>query len=172
MCLRCNVVEESAIHAIRNCQKAKDILRLGNVDGRLLEKPWNYCIDWLEESMHFLDKQAFECLILLLWNIWNSKNNLLFTSKDEKARYVWNNARNFLEDFQIHNLLHPRLIPKIISPVKWKKTPDGIIKVNVDAAWHEDGMAISMLTRDSYRLMLGGCMCFIEELFDSIRNDT
>lgn len=59
LCPRCNLVEETSIHAIRNCPKARDILVLGNVDGILLEKPWDACIDWLEEMMHFLDKIAF-----------------------------------------------------------------------------------------------------------------
>lgn len=63
---RCNMMEETTIHAIRNYQKVKDILVLGNVDGRLLEKPWEACIGWLEEAMHFLDIKAFESLILLL----------------------------------------------------------------------------------------------------------
>lgn len=43
-------------------------LRLGGIDGRILQFDWKSEIDWLESSMKLVDKQAFECLVTVLWN--------------------------------------------------------------------------------------------------------
>lgn len=37
-CPRCNLTSETTIHAIRDYQKAKDILTCGGIDGRLLDR--------------------------------------------------------------------------------------------------------------------------------------
>lgn len=76
MCPRCNSFEESIIHAVRDCQKVKEVWTTGSYDGRLLEKPWDHCVDWLEDALRMLDRSDFESLIMLTWNIWNSRNKL------------------------------------------------------------------------------------------------
>lgn len=66
LCPRCNNNVETLIHALRVCDHALAILRLGGIDGRILQSNWEFGIDWLESSMRLIDKQAFECLVTVL----------------------------------------------------------------------------------------------------------
>lgn len=70
----------------------------------------------------------------------------------------------FLDEFRLHNLLYPPIIPKVCNLVKWEKPPAGVIKVNVDATWNGEGAGIGVVARDSDGLVIGGCTCFVENL--------
>lgn len=85
---RCNMVKEMLVHALRDCVKVREVLLLGKIDGRLLMVEWSKDINWLESVMMLVDRRAFECLIMLLWNIWNSRSKFLFRSLSEASRLV------------------------------------------------------------------------------------
>lgn len=88
MCPRCWADGESLIHAFKDYVKAKEVLLHGGIDGRLLNSEWTMRVDWLESSMRLLDQKAFECLVMLLWNIWNVRNNLIFKGIVEDSKMV------------------------------------------------------------------------------------
>lgn len=92
------------IHALRDCAKARDILMHGGVDNRLLNSDWKNGIDWLESAMRLMDKKAFECFTMTLWNIWNFRNNLVFRGLDEDSKIIWDRAVSFSNEFRLHNL--------------------------------------------------------------------
>lgn len=94
-CFHCGSAEESSIHALRDCPKARNMLMLEGLDARLIEKGWDRCIDWLEDALRYLDKVAFKGLTALLWNIWNSRSNLFFKGKEENVRLIWESAKTF-----------------------------------------------------------------------------
>lgn len=71
-CPRCNEDDETLVHALKNCKAARETLTKGSIDNRVLNDNWSSGIDWLESSMRFLDSKAYECFIILLWNIWNA----------------------------------------------------------------------------------------------------
>lgn len=62
--------------------------------------------------------------------------------------------------FKPKKSINPPMIPKPISPVRWKKPSDGTIKVNVDAAWANNCEGFGVLARDSDGFVIGGCMRF------------
>ncbi|MBA0717597.1 hypothetical protein Golax_005398 [Gossypium laxum] len=57
---------------------AQDILTFGGLDGRLLNKDYFCCIDWMENDIRLLDKKAMADFITTLWNSWNNRNNYFF----------------------------------------------------------------------------------------------
>lgn len=120
-CPKCGGVEELLIHGLRDCVKAWVILIFGGIDGRLLDSEWDSGIDLLENTMRLLDVRAFESLIMLLWNIWNGRNNLIFCGKDDDPMLIWERAKAFGEDFRIHNFSNVVMIPKPARSVKWSK---------------------------------------------------
>lgn len=87
---------------------------MGEVDNRVIEAGWVIVIDWLESAMRLLDGKAYECLLMLLWNVWNSRNNLLFTGLLEDPKLVWERALEFGRDFLIFNLNNVAMLPREI----------------------------------------------------------
>lgn len=121
----------------------------------------------MEDAFGVLDKSAFESLIMLTWNIWNSRNKLVFKGKVENAKNTWENAKNtwenakhFLDDFRLYNLTLPPLFPPKVTVAKWLKSPASVIKINVNAACNSDGMGIGVLARDHEGFVVGGRMYF------------
>ncbi|KAH1098178.1 hypothetical protein J1N35_015099 [Gossypium stocksii] len=76
-CPRCRSGDEMVIHALRNCPKAQSVLVVGGFNNRLFTKEYEFCIDWLEDSMRLFDRKAFEDFTTILWNIWNDRNNAI-----------------------------------------------------------------------------------------------
>ncbi|KAG8491289.1 hypothetical protein CXB51_014550 [Gossypium anomalum] len=50
-CPRCGASVETLIQALKDYPTAHAILTLGGLDGRLLNKDYLYCVDWLEDAM-------------------------------------------------------------------------------------------------------------------------
>lgn len=67
-CPRCRV-EETLIHTLKDYPKARAVLAYGGLDGHILDYATTTAVDWLEYSLNFLDKNAFEDFIVVLWNI-------------------------------------------------------------------------------------------------------
>ncbi|MBA0739452.1 hypothetical protein Gogos_012723, partial [Gossypium gossypioides] len=124
-CLRCSGGDETAFHAIQECTKACVILVLRGPNGSLLKSVHERCIDWLKDAMHLLDKNVFEALITILWNLWNSRNNAIFQGKNEDAKAIWKWVKILGDDFRIHNLTNKEIFPMSPRPQKWEKPPIG-----------------------------------------------
>ncbi|MBA0753692.1 hypothetical protein Gogos_020985 [Gossypium gossypioides] len=60
--------DETAIHALKNCPKARAILSHSGIDGRFLDTIYMKCIDWLEVAMCLIDRKAFKDFIYNLTN--------------------------------------------------------------------------------------------------------
>lgn len=131
------------------------MLTIGRLDGRIIDNSRDNCTNWIDDSMRFLDKRAFENFVIVLWNIWNSRNNFIFKGKKEDARLIWERAKAFYEEFWIHNFTSYRLIPKLVRSSKWRKPPANFIKINVGAAYANNEVGIGLLARDDDGFVLG-----------------
>lgn len=87
-CPRCKEADETLIHALKDCKIMRDILMHGGLDNKILNYTWNMEVDYLEKAMRFLDQKAFECFIIVLLNIWNSRNNTVFRSIVEEPKVI------------------------------------------------------------------------------------
>ncbi|XP_052878857.1 uncharacterized protein LOC128285398 [Gossypium arboreum] len=163
ICPRCKVREETLIHAIKDCQKAREILVTGGLNNRLLEGVYNTCIDWLEDVFRVLDKKVAVDFLTLLWNSWNDRNNMVFNGTMDAAVTIWERAQTLSQDFWIFNLSEPALIPPIPIKMAWKTPPAGYIKVNVDAAVSNGCSGFGAVARDDDGFVLGGCNKFRNE---------
>lgn len=87
------------MHALKDCPKAQTVLSYDGLNRRILNFETTCGIDWLEHAMHFLDKHSFEDFLVVLWNIWNARNNSMFRGIDEDARIIWDRAKTLEGDF-------------------------------------------------------------------------
>ncbi|MBA0716064.1 hypothetical protein Golax_014930 [Gossypium laxum] len=139
---------EGAFGVLRDWLKTYAVLSLGGLDGRLLGNDYVRCIDWLEDVTCLLDLKAYENLITILWNVWNSRNNAMFRGKEEDTRIVWERAISLGDDFRIFDLINAPLIPKTLSPQKRNKSPSYFFKINVDAAIVDDSVGLGVIAWD------------------------
>ncbi|MBA0648456.1 hypothetical protein Goklo_016173, partial [Gossypium klotzschianum] len=86
---------ETLIHALKDCPTARTILSTisGGLDNKLLVRDYSCCIDWIEDVMRVLDKNAAADFIITLCNSWNNRNNFVFWDKKEEAKVVWDRAK-------------------------------------------------------------------------------
>ncbi|MBA0729057.1 hypothetical protein Golax_000070 [Gossypium laxum] len=136
------------------------------MDGCLLDSSFESCIDWLENATRLLDLKAFENLIIVLWNVWNSRNNALFHGKEEDVRLIWERARILGDDFRNFNLSHVALNPRPPRSHRWVKPPIDVIKINVDATIHDTVVGIRIIVRDSDGFVLGGRVVYLDYKMD------
>lgn len=166
ICPRCKDKEETLIHAIKDCQKAREILAAGGLNNRLLTGEYTNCVDWLEDVFHKLDKKAAADFLTLLWNSWNDRNNMIFKWKMDEAVTVWERATMLSKDFRIYNLTEPAIIPPTLTIKEWRKPPSGYIKVNVDAAVINGSSGLGAIARDQDGFVIGGCYKFVDKAMD------
>lgn len=157
---RCNEVEETLVHAIRDCVMARETLINGGIDNRLLTFTWAGGIEWLEASMRLLNSKAFECFIIILWNIWNVRNNFMLRGDVEDPKVTWEQAANFNNKFRLYNFNDSSMLPKPMKVSKWTKPSVGWIKINIDASWDKGRMGIRVIVRDPDGFVMGGLFCF------------
>ncbi|KAL1145043.1 hypothetical protein V6Z11_A11G271600 [Gossypium hirsutum] len=166
ICPRCQSKDESLIHALKDCPKARGILVAGGLNNKLLEGDYTECIDWLEDVFKELDKKATADFLTLLWNSWNDRNNMVFKGKMDDAFLIWERAQALSKDFRIFNLTEPPVIPSTSMNRVWKAPPTGYIKVNVDAAVSDGCSGFGVVIRDNDGFVMGGCYKFRAEAMD------
>ncbi|MBA0875913.1 hypothetical protein Goshw_023307 [Gossypium schwendimanii] len=66
MCPHCGSEEESLIHALRDCPRAKAVLIHGGFENTLIEGNFGRYVDWIEEVAHSLDKKALSDFVTVL----------------------------------------------------------------------------------------------------------
>lgn len=118
LCPRCNVAEETLVHALRDCEKARNTLMKGGIDDRVLNLMWTNGIDWLENFMRIMDNIADGCFIAILWNLWNSRNNFIFRGQDEEPKVIWEWVVNFSNELRLHDLHNVAMLPKHVKDSK------------------------------------------------------
>ncbi|KAL1107616.1 hypothetical protein V6Z11_D03G057800, partial [Gossypium hirsutum] len=167
-CPRCNNSEETLIHAMKDCPKAREILVAGGLNNSLLDKNYINCIDWIEDVFRELDKKAAADFLTLLWNSWNDRNNMVFKGNMDAAKMIWERAQTLSKDFRIFNLTEPAVLSNNLEKKNWKKPFVGCIKINVDATVLNGCRGVGAVARDHDDFVIGGCYNFKEKAIDVI----
>ncbi|MBA0810516.1 hypothetical protein Gohar_002504, partial [Gossypium harknessii] len=162
-CPKCGASAETLVHALNDHQTARTILTLSGLDGRLLNKDYPYCIDWIEDVMCFLDKKVVADFITMLSDSWNNRNNYVFHGKQEEARVIWDRAKTLSQDFRIHNLINKPVLPITPTLKKWEKPICRTVKINFDVTVFNNKTCFGVIVCDSNGFVLGGGGDFKEE---------
>ncbi|MBA0643781.1 hypothetical protein Goklo_028040, partial [Gossypium klotzschianum] len=156
LCPRCGSEEETLMHALKDCPKARAVLIHGGFDNALLDGSYWRCVDWIEDVARSLDKKALSDFVTVLWNIWNSRNNKVFRNTEEDAKAIWDRAATLNRDFRTFNFMERPMIPKPVEEKGWQKPRLGVVKINFDAAVEGRRMSFGVVARDHDGFVLGG----------------
>lgn len=113
--------------------------------------------------MNFLDKVAFEDFVVVLWNIWNARNNVVFHGKDDEARLTWDRAKALENELRIHNFTYHPFRPRVHNSQPWCRPPSGVLKIKVDAATLDNKAGIGVIVRVEEGFVIGGMVCYIPQ---------
>lgn len=114
--------------------------------------------------MRYLDKDAFEDLLVVLWIIWNARNNAIFREIEKEASVVWERAKVLKGNFCLHNFMKNPLRPRIYDTQKWRKPPNGVVKINVDAVIKENNISTDMIACDNEGFVPGGFVSYNDDV--------
>ncbi|MBA0708875.1 hypothetical protein Golax_023958, partial [Gossypium laxum] len=82
----------------------------------------------------------------------------------EDANVILEHAHKLNNDLWIHNFSSQPISPWVPRCCKWERPPEGVIKLNADAAVNSYGMSLGIIVRDSDSLFLSGKESFINKV--------
>ena len=91
---------ESAIHALRECEEAKDVWASSL---KILQKgvsglaDFTHLIEYLLDRIELHDMEEF---LVQAWQIWNQRNRVVYGGKFHDPGWLITRARELLEDFR------------------------------------------------------------------------
>lgn len=131
-CLFCGGQPETIEHILRDCSMAATIwfsslgLRVNNSYNLSLR-------DWISQLGQTSSKHTFEMVLVLLWNIWKTRNNVLWQGRSVARREVGVRAEGWLQAYQQCHL--PTKHKQGVLKQRWTLPSSGWIKCNFDRTW-------------------------------------
>ncbi|CAL1384392.1 unnamed protein product [Linum trigynum] len=141
-------LEETQNHILRECQWAIRVWR-NSVFRPLFELEPNISSgSWLCAVMDQTEDETLEKLGILLWSIWNERNNHMFNKKKAEEWEIVGRALTYWEEFQSHHLEEKE--ERGEDNDTWETPMEGWVKLNVDAAvLAENGTGLGVVARDA-----------------------
>ncbi|CAL1358763.1 unnamed protein product [Linum trigynum] len=130
-------LEETHNHIFRECQWAIRIWSSSSFRPLFELEPNLSSSSWLCAVMDQVEDEVLEKLGIILWSIWNERNNKMFNRKKAEEWKVVGRALNYWEEYKAQHKLKKEEGPKWKHT--WEKPPAGWVKMNVDAAVLEEG---------------------------------
>ena len=99
MCPICLRFPESTIHALWECDVARDVW-VGSL--KILQKGGSGMANMVQLMEYLLvrvESQDMEVVLVQAWLIWNQRNRVVHGDKFHDSRWLNNRAREFLEEF-------------------------------------------------------------------------
>lgn len=131
VCILCNGDHETTLHLFVRCPFARQCWdTIGDIDY------WNgqTFLEWMESNFLKFSDSKLCLLISVCWKIWEARNEKLWNHTIVLAHAVLGGAQAFLYQWLEVNCSANLPIPATDQFIKWEKPPDGLLKINVDAA--------------------------------------
>ncbi|KAK5839577.1 hypothetical protein PVK06_008380 [Gossypium arboreum] len=97
---------ETILRALCDFQISFETLALVGINDGLLNVVLVSCIDWFKLATRTVDKDAFTSLMVLIWNLWNERNNAFLRGRITMPNLILDRVRGLHEVFHVHNLIH------------------------------------------------------------------
>ncbi|KAM7504776.1 hypothetical protein LguiB_003680 [Lonicera macranthoides] len=164
LCPLCNEDDESTIHALVSCPKARQVWNLSGLN--ILCWGLNDFATWWSQVCSSLRVTEISVAATLLWAIWGSRNKVVWTGKSEAATIICSRAMGMLSQWQSAQVSPTGAVSPegSLHVIKWSKPIQGKFKCNVDAAVFSstDNIGFGGIVRNHLGAMLGainGTLC-------------
>lgn len=109
-------------------------------------------MDWLKLAMRTMDKDAFTYLMVLIWNLWNERNNAITKGRVMTPHLILGQVRGLHKEFRVHNLIHGPMILSRSQQVGWRPSDGRTLKVNVDVTFDQARNRVGLMSRCTTRM--------------------
>ncbi|XP_030478322.2 uncharacterized protein LOC115695396 [Cannabis sativa] len=99
LCSICGYDKESVSHALIGCTRAKSIWKSSTFKQFYLSYYRSDIKDFLLQAFQVLPKQEFQVFITFIWQIWNTRNSILF-NKNHTTNNVEEFVVNYLQEYK------------------------------------------------------------------------
>lgn len=130
LCKLCNQEVETTDHVFIHCGVAKACWR--QVDG-VEDLTANHVQEWMSTAMEKLSAYNRCLLLTICWRLWGARNQEVWNNVTVNHATIFREARTYLDAWkEIH--CKTTATKTALQMEKWKKPPENILKLNVDAA--------------------------------------
>ena len=133
MCPICMRFPESVIHALWECEAAKDVWA-GSL--KILQKGVSSLADFTHLMEYLLDRlelHDMEEVLVQAWQIWNQRNRVVYGGKFHDPGWLITRARELLEDFRNVQDQMGTDSARQQAYDTWQPPPQSVFKLNFDA---------------------------------------
>ncbi|RYR06271.1 hypothetical protein Ahy_B06g086030 [Arachis hypogaea] len=107
LCRRCNLSPETICHCLFFCQKSKEAWDRSSLPGLVCgDGSFSFWRTWLESVGKLKRRRSnnrdFQMLAIMCWQIWKSRNRLIFEHDSEGIEQILTSTSNLLQDMQGH----------------------------------------------------------------------
>lgn len=94
-------------------------------------------------------------LIITCWELWNSRNLLVFQGKESLPTNIFQNGMQLLKEFG-DNLLEGTSMKSVVVErnTQWHPSDTGWVKLNVDATFKGKMVSYGFVLRNKYDILL------------------
>ena len=149
-CPICSNSAEDILHALIKCPGAKEVWRtlsLGDISALV-----NSFGEWWLQVLQNRDLDVVNMTTMIVWNLWNNRNNLVWNNKSNNAYWIISLAVNNLSQWQHARIMSNSQRRMTITNIstRWTKPEARWHKCNVDAAVfsHDNCIGIGCIVRD------------------------
>ncbi|MCH98629.1 ribonuclease H protein, partial [Trifolium medium] len=138
-CVLCDEEAEDNLHILIYCDTIKQVWHRTGLWNTIQSRASNNTnMDVLVFSiLQVLSAKQSSLFAVVLWSIWQSRNNKLWRSQAETATTVYHRACTVLTDWQMAQEEHKKSITRQQQPTesRWSKPSMGRYKCNIDASF-------------------------------------
>ncbi|GMJ10818.1 hypothetical protein like AT4G29090 [Hibiscus trionum] len=172
ICPFCPTIIETAVHALRDCPGATEVLHLAGFPRTIYGSTESSIALWLERGASLLSRTEFSLLLTIIWNTWNRRNDWVHSQRLQPPWLTLMNSYELLQDYvsatSTNPTAHAQTDPAL-PRLAWRPPPAGRIKINVDSAFNPvtGAAGFGIVARDATDSILLGRDFFSDDIPDS-----
>ena len=167
-CPLCGADEETTFHAIRTCKVASKVwMKLQ------LHEKWSITdntnmLGWISKVTDKMDSECFEFGLIVIWAIWMSRNAVVMNGDTRDSYGITKFAMQFYQEYKNAIKWDEKSDSREVQ--KWKKPPQGIIKINFDGSFKvaERKGGIGVIARDDKGDIVGAAQAINQGITDPL----
>ncbi|KAL4303034.1 hypothetical protein GQ457_10G009820 [Hibiscus cannabinus] len=158
-CPLCGAGLEDVLHVLPDCPDSSAALRQAGFADSLLTADWATTVNWLVFAASSLSMSSLALFFSILWGLWRRRNTWVHERSLYPLHLVVEDAVSLCHDYT--SAFAPPRSPlplPLIPPPRWRPTPVGSVKVNIDGAFLPSARlgAVGVIARDSSGAVLRG----------------